>query len=38
LEKLTGNYVVSNEGIKAVLGLERMPVSAREGLRSVCRP
>ncbi len=38
LEKLTGNYVVSNEGIKAALGLERMPVSAREGLRRVCRP
>lgn len=33
LQKLTENYVSSNEKIKAALGIERMPVSAREGLR-----
>ena len=32
LQKLTENYVVSNEKIKKVLGIEKMPVSAREGL------
>jgi len=32
LHKLTENYVVSNEKIKGVLGIEKMPVSAREGL------
>lgn len=33
LRKLTENYVSSNEKIKAALGVERMPVDAREGLR-----
>ena len=33
LRKLTENYVVSNEKIKRALGIERMPVSAMEGLR-----
>ncbi len=33
LQKLTENYVSSNEKIKKVLGVERMPVGAREGLR-----
>ena len=33
LEKLTKNYIVSNEAIKLVLGVERMPVEAKEGLR-----
>lgn len=32
LNKLTENYVVSNAKIKAALGIERMPVSAREGM------
>jgi len=38
LEKLTGSFIVSNEGIKTVLSLEHMPLSAREGLRRVCAP
>ena len=33
LRKLTENYVSSNAKIKAVLGVEKMPVDAREGLR-----
>lgn len=33
LRKLTENYVSSNAKIKAALGVERMPVDAREGLR-----
>lgn len=33
LRKLTENYVSSNEKIKKALGISRMPVSAREGLR-----
>lgn len=32
LLKLTQNYVVSNEKIKAALGIEQMPVRAKEGL------
>jgi len=32
LHKLTENYVVSNSKIKKALGIERMPVSAKEGL------
>lgn len=32
LEKLTENYLVSNVKIKKELGIERMPVSAREGM------
>lgn len=32
LQKLTENYVVSNSKIKMALGIERMPVSAKEGL------
>lgn len=32
LNKLTENYVVSNEKIKKALGIERMPVRASEGL------
>ena len=31
--KLTEDYVSSNAKIKAALGVERMPVGAREGLR-----
>ena len=33
LQKLTENYVVSNEKIKNVLGIDNMPVSARDGMR-----
>ena len=33
LRKLTENYVSSNAKIKAALGIERMPVDAREGLK-----
>ena len=32
LQKLTENYVVSNEKIKNALGITQMPVSAKEGL------
>lgn len=37
LRKLTENYVVSNSKIKMALGIERMPVSAREGLLKTIR-
>ncbi|NMB48972.1 MAG: NAD-dependent epimerase/dehydratase family protein [Bacteroidales bacterium] len=33
LRKLTENYVVSNRKIKSALGIEKMPISAREGIR-----
>ena len=33
LHKLTENYVVSNDKIKRALGIERMPLSAKEGMR-----
>ncbi len=33
LQKLTENYVSSNAKIKKALGIEKMPVDAREGLR-----
>lgn len=33
LQKLTENYVSSNEKIKCALGIETMPVSARDGLQ-----
>lgn len=33
LRKLTENYVVSNEKIKAALGIEKMPVRAEDGIR-----
>lgn len=33
LRKLTENYISSNAKIKAALGIERMPVDAREGLK-----
>lgn len=33
LRKLTENYISSNAKIKKVLGVEKMPVEAREGLR-----
>lgn len=37
LRKLTENYVVSNEKIKAALGIERMPVRAAEGIMKTIR-
>ena len=33
LQKLTENYVVSNEKIKTALGIDNMPVFARNGMR-----
>ena len=33
LRKLTENYISSNAKIKAALGVDRMPVDARDGLR-----
>ena len=33
LQKLTENYVSSNAKIKAALGVEKMPVDARDGLQ-----
>ena len=33
LRKLTENYVVSNDKIKNALGIDKMPVSAKEGMR-----
>lgn len=33
LRKLTENYVVSNTKIKQALGIDKMPVSAKEGMR-----
>lgn len=33
LYKLTENYVVSNAKIKRALGIEKMPVTAEEGMR-----
>ena len=32
LEKLNEDYVVSNEKLKKALGIERMPISAKEGM------
>jgi len=37
LGKLTENYVVSNAKIKTALGVEKLPVSAREGLRKTLK-
>lgn len=37
LQKLTENYVVCNGKIKRALGVERMPVGAREGLLETLR-
>ena len=34
LQKLTENYISSNAKIKAALGVDKMPVNAREGLRT----
>lgn len=37
MQKLTENYVVSNAKIKAALGIEHMPVRARDGLLETIR-
>ena len=37
LRKLTENYVASNGKIQAALGVERMPVGAKEGLQETLR-
>lgn len=37
LEKLTENYVVSNEKIKKALGIEQMPIKACDGLTSTIK-
>lgn len=37
LRKLTENYVVSNEKIKAALGIDRMPVGGEDGIRKTIR-
>lgn len=37
LNKLTENYVVSNAKIKKALGVEKLPVSAKEGLIKTIR-
>ncbi|MGM9788724.1 MAG: NAD-dependent epimerase/dehydratase family protein [Candidatus Cryptobacteroides sp.] len=37
MQKLTENYVVSNAKIKAALGIDRMPVRAKDGLRETIR-
>ena len=37
LRKLTENYVVSNDKIKAALGIERMPVRAADGIMKTIR-
>jgi nucleoside-diphosphate-sugar epimerase len=37
LDKLTENFVVSNTKLKAALGIEKLPVSAKEGLTRTIR-
>lgn len=37
LQKLTENYVVCNAKIKNALGIDRMPVSAQEGMKNTLR-
>lgn len=37
MQKLTENYVVSNTKIKAALGIEKMPVRAKDGLTATIR-
>lgn len=37
LRKLTENYISSNEKIKKALGIEKMPVDAREGLKNTLK-
>ena len=37
LKKLTESYVVANSKLKKALGIEKMPVSAEEGMRRTLR-
>ena len=37
LRKLTENYISSNAKIKKALGVERMPVRAKDGLRETVK-
>ena len=37
LQKLTENYVVSNDKIKSALGIEKMPVTASEGIEKTIK-
>lgn len=37
LQKLTENYMVSNEKIKSVLGIEKLPYSAQQGLEKTIK-
>ncbi|MFJ1380835.1 NAD-dependent epimerase/dehydratase family protein [Capnocytophaga canimorsus] len=37
LKKLTESYVVSNQKIKSALGIEKLPLSAKEGLEKTIR-
>ena len=37
MQKLTENYVVSNAKIKAALGMKKMPVRAKDGLRETIK-
>jgi DNA repair protein RadC len=37
LQKLTENYIVSNEKIKQALGIQRLPLPAKEGLIKTIR-
>ena len=37
LQKLTENYVSSNAKIKKALGIERLPVRAKDGLMKTIR-
>lgn len=37
LKKLTESYVVSNEKIKSALGIEKLPMTAKEGLEKTIR-
>ena len=37
LKKLTESYVVSNEKIKKALGIEKLPLTAREGMEKTIR-
>lgn len=37
LKKLTESYVVSNKKLKGTLGIERMPVSAEEGMKKTLK-
>lgn len=37
LKKLTESYVVSNQKIKTALGIEQLPISAKEGLEKTIR-